>query len=318
VIYIEKNSFDPYFNIAAEEYLLKSRDEDILMLWQSEASVIVGKHQNTIAEINQRFAGENNIPVIRRISGGGTVYHDLGNINFTLITSEPLRERLIDFRKFTTPILNFLQGLGIDASYEGKNNLTINGKKFSGNSAHIFKNRVMHHGTLLFSSELDILEKIIRPEQFQIEDRAVQSIRANVTNLKNHLPDIPTSNEFKLTLQKHLFNYFNINNINNLNDEEISAIEKLVVEKYKLWDWNFGYSPKYIFKNKSEEMQAEIHVKNGLITVANILSTNDKETKFISAKIIGLKHQKSELEKILSSIISNPKKADQYLKLLGY
>jgi lipoate-protein ligase A len=211
-----------------------------------------------------------------------------------------------------------LQGFGIQASFQGKNNLTINGKKFSGNSAHVFKNRVMHHGTLLFSSKLDILDKIIRPAKFQIDDKAVQSIRASVTNLHEHLPQIPNPNGFKLILEKYLIKYFNINSINLLNNKEILTIEQLANEKYKTWDWNFGYSPKYIFRNKSEAMQAEIHVKNGVITEANILPANDKETKFISTKIIGLKHQKSELEDKITSLISNHKKADQYLKLFGY
>ena len=129
MIFVRRPQTNPYFNIAAEEFILKNSSEDVLMLWQSEPSVVVGKHQNTMAEVNMDFVRENNIPVIRRISGGGTVYHDLGNINLTQISTFRKTNQLIDFRKFTKPVIAFLKQFGLEASFTGKNNLTVNGKK---------------------------------------------------------------------------------------------------------------------------------------------------------------------------------------------
>ena len=186
MLIINRPQTDPYFNIAAEEYLLKQMDEDCFMVWQNEPSIIVGKHQNTLAEINYSFAKENNIPVVRRITGGGTVFHDLGNLNFTFISSGE-KGKLVNFKKFTQPIIEVLNQMGIPARFEGKNDLRVNGLKISGNAEHVYKNKVLHHGTLLFSTDLNFLKKAIKsvPERFQ--DKAVQSVRSKVANITDFI-----------------------------------------------------------------------------------------------------------------------------------
>ena len=152
---------DPFFNLAAEEYVLKNFTEDCFMLWRNGPSIIVGKHQNTLAEINLDWVRANNIKVVRRLSGGGAVFHDLGNLNFTFIVSGE-DGNLVDFRKFTKPILEVLQKLGVEAKFEGRNDLTIKGMKFSGNAEHVHKNRTLHHGTLLFSSVMADLSQALK------------------------------------------------------------------------------------------------------------------------------------------------------------
>jgi len=316
MIFIRRRQTDPFFNIAAEEYVLKQFKEDVVMLWQSKPSVIVGKHQNVLKEVNTGYTLKKNIPVIRRISGGGTVYHDPGNLNYTVITTETNREKLIDFRKFTKPVIGFLETLGIRAEFEGKNNLVINGKKFSGNSAHVFKNRVMHHGTLLFNSNLDILNKVIRPVvKEKIEDKAVQSIRAKVTNIRDHLDTKPDMEEFKVYFQKYLLNYSSINKIQELRKTDIQTINKLADEKYKTWEWNFGYSPVYVFRNEIQGIKVEMKVKSGKIIDAFFEGDFEKKEK-LERLLLNISHRKDDISKVVCSEYGQNKLAGLLIRLL--
>lgn len=178
---------DIYFNIAAEEYLLKEWQEDVFMLWKSDPAVVVGKHQTALAEFNFKFVQEQGIKVARRLTGGGTVFHDTGNLNFTFIQNGQ-EGKLIDFRKYTEPIQAALKNMGIITRFEEHNNLTVDGLKISGNAEHVFKNRVLHHGTLLFSTDLKRLRKVlnIRPENYH--HKGVRSVPAKIINLKDLLP----------------------------------------------------------------------------------------------------------------------------------
>ena len=157
---VNQTKTDPYFNIASEEYLLKNFDDEIIMLYINEPSVIVGKHQNTLAEINYTLAKQKGLSVIRRLSGGGSVFHDLGNLNFTFIKNGT-PGKLVDFKGYTQPIVDALNEIGVNAEFGGHNSLLIGGKKFSGNAEHIYKNRVMHHGTILFSTNLENLAEVL-------------------------------------------------------------------------------------------------------------------------------------------------------------
>lgn len=306
MILIERYQTDPYFNIAAEEFILKNTSGNILMFWQSEPSVIVGKHQNTLKEVNLDFVKKNQIPVIRRISGGGTVYHDKGNINYTLILEAKRRDTLIDFKKFTQPTIDFLATFGIEARFEGKNNLTIGGKKFSGNSAHVFRNRVIHHGTFLFDSDLEVLEKIINKKTDGIQDKAIDSIVATVTNVKPFLKEKLTLEEFVLKMKSFFMDYFKIKDFRHLSDNEILEIEKLAKEKYKIWKWNYGYSPKYCFRQEfliSDGLLAvEVTTINGVIEEATI-SLNGTRLIDMEKLVCGKKHDKETLYQLLDKKI---------------
>lgn len=316
MIFIQRLQTDPVFNIAAEEYILKRDDKDVLMLWQCSPSIIVGKHQNTLAEVNTGFANRHNIPVIRRLSGGGTVYHDEGNINYTVITSEKRKDRLIDFRKFTTPVIGFLGTLGIETRFEGKNNLVVNGKKISGNSAHVFKNKVMHHGTLLFSTNLEILNKVIRADaKNKFKDKAVQSVRAAVTNIREHLDDDMSIEQFKVKLKNYLFNYYSISEVRELDNPDIAAINALISEKYSKWEWNYGYSPAYIFRNGQKGIRAEMEVKNGVIVKSEFSGEFEKRELLIK-RLAGTPHRKGQIEKVLVSVYGGDDVIDRLLKLL--
>ncbi len=303
MIFVRRPQTNPYFNIAAEEFILKNSREDVLMLWQSEPSVVVGKHQNTMAEVNMDFVRENNIPVIRRISGGGTVYHDLGNINLTQISTFRKTNQLIDFRKFTKPVIAFLKQFGLEASFTGKNNLTVNGKKFSGNSAHIFKNRVMHHGTFLYYTDLDRLEKVVHPGNGHIFDKSIKSIRAAVGNISGYLENPLTTETFMQRLELFLKDYYHISTTVDLTPEEHLAIEKLVEEKYSHWVWNMGYSPKYDIRGERDTEYGKFHValevKDGKIADIQLVFEGKKLEK-IEQKLLGQRHDKVYLRRILT------------------
>ena len=269
---IHLKNTDPYFCLAAEEYLLKNFSEDIFMLWQSKNAVVVGKHQNVAAEINHRFVHENNIAVCRRISGGGTVFHDAGNVNFTFIKNVKSPAE-ISFKLFTAPVVEALAKLGIEATTSGRNDLLINGLKISGNAEHVYKNRVLHHGTLLFNSDLENLGQAIKVTPGKYEGKAVQSNRSPVANIAQFLKTPMTTGEFiQFLLGVQLENQENT--LYHLNENEIQFIEKLASEKFRTWEWNFGYSPKYIFKNEvdidGKTISARLVVEKGVIVEVKI------------------------------------------------
>ncbi len=303
MIFIRRPQTNPYFNLAAEEYFLRNSREDVLMLWQNEPSVVVGKHQNVMAEVNMDFVRENNIPVLRRISGGGTVYHDLGNINLTQISASRKVDQLIDFRKFTQPAIGFLRQFGLEASFEGKNNLSVNGKKFSGNSAHVFKNRVMHHGTFLYNTDLDRLEKVMHHGNSHITDKSIKSIRATVENIAVYLENPVTTETFMKRLELFLKDYYHMSTTVNITPEEQQAIEKLVEEKYTRWEWNVGYSPKYSIRQEQDteygKFNVTLKVKEGKIADIQLL-LEGKQLEKTEQKLLGQKHDKTDLWKILA------------------
>ncbi len=303
MIFLIRPQTDPWFNLAAEEFLLKNRSEDLLMVWQNKSSVVVGKHQNVMAEVALDFVRKHNIPVIRRLSGGGTVFHDRGNLNLTVISTVNKGENLIDFRKFSQPVLEFLQQLGLQAVFEGKNNLTLNGKKFSGNSAHVFKNRVLHHGTLLYQTDLDLLEKIIRQDSRHLTDRAVKSIRATVGNISDVMhPPLPM-NRFLHQFVAFLKNYYAIETVSELTRQEQEAIRQLAENKYKTWEWNFGYSPPYSIQQQCKTeygiFNVSMQVSEGRI-VSIELYFEGKKLEKVEQKLLHQKHDKATLSRLLA------------------
>lgn len=296
---------NPFFCLAAEEYLLKNFTEDIFMLWQSEDTVVVGKHQNALAEINYPFVREKNITVARRISGGGTVFHDAGNVNFTFIKNVKSPAE-ISFKQFTEPVVEALAELGIEATTSGRNDLLVEGKKISGNAEHVYKNRVLHHGTLLFNSDLKNLGAAIKVIPGKYESKAVQSNRSEVANISSFLKNPMDVEEFirfliEVQLKKGGNTFYE------LNDIDIQKTEVLLNEKFKNWDWNYGYSPKYSFKNENEidgkNLVVQLKVKKGMIEECSISGEyfSDDETKKIANILTGERHCFDNLQKVLET-----------------
>ena len=239
--YLETNSFDSAYNLAFEEYAFERLDprESYLMLWQNENTIVVGRHQNTAAEINADYVRTHGVKVVRRLSGGGAVYHDLGNLNFTFIMDQEGAK--LDFELFTRPVLRALAQLGVQAELSGRNDLTIAGRKFSGNAQYARRGRVMHHGTLMFDSRLDALTQALRPSDSKLEGKAVQSVRSRVTNIREHTDS--TMEDFRAALLTALFPEGLA--AQPLSESALAEINTLRREKYDTWDWTYGQSPPY-------------------------------------------------------------------------
>lgn len=268
---------EPYFNLAAEEFLLKEKDEDIFMLWRNDKALVVGKHQNTMAELNIDFVLENSIRVIRRLSGGGTVFHDPGNINFTFISNAKHGEDVkIDFRRFLDPVIAALKTFGISAEYNGRNDLLLNGMKISGNAEHIYhrKKRTLHHGTLLYSSRISDLSAALKVNPLKYKDKAVKSVRSKVCNISDYMENAPDASVFFEQLTQRMAALQHNADFYRFTEADKQEIQRLAEEKYKQWDWNFGYSPKYTFSKFFEgpdcEADIELSVEKGCITEAVI------------------------------------------------
>ncbi len=306
MIYINNTNTNPYFNMAVEEYILKEFNEDCFMLWRNNPCIIVGKNQNTLSEINLEYVKINNIPVVRRLSGGGTVFHDLGNLNFTFIKNNS-EENFNNFRKFTTPILNVLNSLNINAEFSGRNDLTIEGKKFSGNAQYNYKNRVLHHGTLLFSSNITDLSKALQSKPLKFQDKSIKSVLSRVTNISSHLKQPLSILEFEALIKNYIIAENSSDSLYDFTDLDLANINKLAFEKYSTWEWNFGHSPKYNFINEKKfpfgTIEFNMQVQHGIIKAVSIYGDffSKLDISDIEAKLIGINHVESEVKKVLST-----------------
>jgi lipoate---protein ligase len=293
---IYSESHDPFFNLALEEYLLQSRKENFLILSINDPCAVVGKHQVVHREVNAQYIEKTKIPVIRRISGGGTVYHDRGNLNFAFIKQSEAGKQ-VDFRFYTKPIIDFLSSLGVNAVFEGKNDLTIEGLKVSGNAEHIFRERVLHHGTLLFNASLENLRNALNPKSENYSSRAVESNRSSVTNLKDRLGNVKDTENFMSLLLNYLLVYISDNQIFKLIDTEMLAIEELAKSKYRTWEWNYGYGPQYAvnswFEVDGNVCRFHLTVKDGIIWESNFEGI--EEINAVGKTLIGCRHMFADL-----------------------
>lgn len=270
---IYHESTDPYFNIATDEYILKHIEEDCFMLWRNDNAIIVGKYQNTLAEINYDYVKANNIAVVRRISGGGAVYHDLGNLNFSF-THSGKDKNLTDFQKFTQPIIDVIRSLDIDARFEGKNDLMIDGRKFSGNAAHVYKNKILHHGTILYSSKMRNVSEALRINPVKYQDKAVKSVPKRVTNISEHLKEPLSLEDFTKKLMDYVIDTTPGSRLYSFTEEDIRQIQKLRDKKFATNEWNYGQSPDYSFKKSIRTpggvLEMNLEVKHGIIEKVKI------------------------------------------------
>ncbi|WP_129597216.1 lipoate--protein ligase [Anaerophilus nitritogenes] len=303
-------STNPFFNLALEEYLLKNVniEEDYFILWQNEPTIVIGKHQNTVNEINIDFVKNNNIHVVRRNSGGGSVYHDLGNINFTFITKYD-EKFLLDFKTFTIPVIESLSKLNVNARLSGRNDILIGEKKISGNSQYIYKDRFLHHGTLLFDSELENLVKALNVDNDKIIGKGIKSIKSRVTNIKDYLDKNVSIEDFKDILITNILQ-FNKSMIKEyeLNNEDINLIKKLMREKYMTWEWNFGKSPEFNFENSKKfeggKIQVFLNIIDGFIYECKIYGDflGLLDLSQVEKNMIGIKYGEEYIEDFLKTI----------------
>lgn len=310
MIFIENEDItDPRINLALEEYALRNfgEAEDYLLFYINEPSIIIGRNQNTLEEINDEYVRENGIHVVRRASGGGAVYHDQGNLNFSFITNYK-KENLNNFKKFTKPVIHVLQHMGVEAEMSGRNDLIVNNRKISGNAQFSTGKRMFSHGTLLFNSDLDEVTRTLDVKMNKIESKGHKSVRSRVANISEFIDEDIDIYEFRSRLLKGLFEEREKFDSYRLTDEEWERVHELKDKKYGNWDWNFGSSPKFnIQRNKRfpiGEIDLRLDVERGYIE--NIKIYGDffgvEPVADIENRLQGIRYEPFVLEQVVSEI----------------
>ncbi|MBN6887633.1 lipoate---protein ligase [Cytobacillus horneckiae] len=300
---------DPRINLAIEEYALKHLDinESYLLFYINEPSIIIGKNQNTIEEINTEYVEANSLHVVRRLSGGGAVYHDLGNLNFSFITKDD-GESFHNFLKFTEPVIKALKKMGVNAELSGRNDLTVDGRKISGNAQFSTRGRMFSHGTLMLDSEIENVVSALKVKKDKIESKGIKSIRSRVANISEFLNEKITIEQFREILLKNIFEDSKDIPEYKLTEEDWEEIDKISKERYQNWDWNYGKSPKFDYEHSHRfpvgSIDIRINVNKGEIKECKIYGDffGVGDVSEIEEKLAGVRYEKSEIEKALADV----------------
>lgn len=261
MFYIESHCTEPAQNLALEQFVFEKlpKNQEYLMLWQNRDAVIIGKYQNTIEEINEAYAKEHGIRVVRRMTGGGAVFHDLGNLNYSFICDAKDASTL-NFHVFCQPVIDVLAKIGIHAEVSGRNDISIDGRKISGSAQYMRGDRVLHHGTLLFSVDLERMAAVLTPGQDKVESNGAKSVRSRVTNICDHLSGRMEMMDFWKLMKTNLVDAQNVPQYF-LSKQEENAVNRISKERYETWEWNYGTSPDYSIKKTRRVPQCgTIHV----------------------------------------------------------
>lgn len=315
MIFVPNENNDPRVNLAIETYLLTEMplDEPILLFYINEPSIIIGRNQNTIEEINKEYVDEHGIHVVRRLSGGGAVYHDHGNLNFSFIMPDD-GNSFRDFAKVTQPIIQALQDLGVEgAELKGRNDLVINDMKFSGNAMYATNGRMFAHGTLMFDSDIDEVVNTLKVRKDKIESKGIKSVRSRVTNIKPFLSEDKqemTTEEFRQEILLKIFGVDSIDQVKTyeLTDQDWAAINKISEQYYRNWDWNYGKSPAFNLERRHRfpigSIEMKMNVADGAIQEIKIFGDffGLGEIKDVEDILTGVKYDKASLEEAIDQI----------------
>ncbi|PRS40265.1 lipoate--protein ligase [Bacillus sp. RJGP41] len=304
-----KGITDPRINLAIEEYALKhlNIDETYLLFYINRPSIIIGRNQNTIEEINSDYVDEKGITVVRRLSGGGAVYHDLGNLNFSFITKDD-GDSFHNFKKFTQPVVETLEKLGIRAELSGRNDILAEGKKISGNAMFSTKGRMFSHGTLLFQSEMDHIVSALKVKKDKIESKGIKSIRSRVGNIADFLKEPMSVEEFRSFLLQNIFKETGKVTEYVLTETDWEKIHEISEDRYQNWEWNYGKSPKFNLQNSHRfpvgSVDIRLEVNRGIIENCKIYGDffGVGEVADIERKLTGTRYEKEAISRVLDEI----------------
>lgn len=308
MVYIESDSTSPYFNFALEQYLMKEKDledNEIFMLWRTNPTVMVGRYQNTIEEINEKYVKENGVNVVRRVSGGGTIYTDMNGWQYSFINKN-YKVSSIDFKAFTLPIIKALEKQGVNAYFNSRNDLLIGGRKFSGNAQYIKGDRILHHGSILFNTDIKAMVESITVADEKIISKGIKSVRERVTNVAEHLNKNIDCIGFRDIMLESLLQ--GKKNIYKLNEYDIRRINEIAKEKFESWEWNYGNSPKFNITKWGRflggKVEFRLDVEKGIIKNCKIYGDffGIGEINMISKALCGCKYEKKSIENILKEI----------------
>ena len=307
--YIVNNSHNPAYNVALEAYAFREllAEDELFILWINEPTIVIGKHQNAIEEINKTYTDEHGIHVVRRLSGGGAVYHDLNNLNYTIISNKS-QEGAFDFKTFSQPVIETLADLGVSATFTGRNDLEIDGKKFCGNAQAYYKGRMMHHGCLLFDVDMTVLGNALQVSKDKIESKGVKSVRARVTNILDELPEKMTVEAFSNQLLNKMKETYPDMTEYVLSDDELQKIQDLADQQFGTWDLTYGKAPEYTIKRSVRYPAGKIttyaNVEKSVIKGIKIYGDffGIKDVADIEQALIGLRYEYSDVLDKLQTI----------------
>lgn len=304
------NIHDPALNLALEEYILRKlpAEDDYLLFYINEPSIIIGKNQNTAEEVNASYVEDNGIRVVRRLSGGGAVYHDLGNLNFSFITSDDGKS-FHNFRKFTEPVVAALRKLGVEAELSGRNDLQVGERKISGNAQFASRGRMFSHGTLLFDSEVDAIVSALNVDPSKFASKATKSVRSRVANITEFLQEPMTMAEFRQSLLESIFAGEKEIPEYKLSEQQWTEVRALADERYRSWDWNYGRSPSFNVQQKKRVEGAgtydvRLNVEGGIVKEAAIYGDffGTGEVSDVTAKLVGVRYDAASLAAALTDV----------------
>ncbi|MBU8690296.1 lipoate--protein ligase [Priestia megaterium] len=304
-----QKNYDPRINLAIEEYALKHLDinETYLLFYINEPSIIIGKNQNTIEEINTKYVEDQQIHIVRRLSGGGAVYHDKGNLNFSFITKDD-GNSFHNFKKFTEPVVEALKKLGVNAELSGRNDLMAEGRKISGNAQFSTKGRMFSHGTLLFDSEIENVVSALKVKKDKIESKGIKSIRNRVANISEFLEQKVTVEEFREMLLRYIFDGEENITEYKLTEKDWETIHQISKERYQSWDWNYGKSPKFNLQHSHRfpvgQIDVRLEVNKGKIDACTIYGDffGVGDVQEVQEKLTGVRYEKASIEQALEDI----------------
>jgi lipoate---protein ligase len=300
---------DPHLNLALEEHLLRHVDlgDDLLLFYINEPAIIIGRNQNTLEEINRDYVEAHGIHVVRRLSGGGAVYHDLGNLNFSFLTRNA-RENFQNFKKFTAPVIAVLNQLGVPAELGGRNDILVEGRKISGNAQYLSGDRMVSHGTLLYDSDLSNVAEALNVRLSKITSKGIKSVRSRVANIREFMPQALEIGDFKQRLLEGILQMDGSLPQYRLTGVDWQAIHQLADERYHTWEWNYGRSPAFNIQKTerfaSGEIDARIDVHQGLIRqisfFGDFLGIGDVGE--LECLLVGVRYERNSLQDALAGV----------------